>query len=66
MREEWKKCLLLDVCKVYQPQTIATSKLIEGAQYDVFGANGCIGKYNQYNHEEDEVLLTCRGTCGNI
>jgi type I restriction enzyme S subunit len=58
---------ILDVCKVYQPQTIATSKLIEGAQYDVFGANGCIGKYNQYNHEEDEVLLTCRGaTCGNI
>jgi type I restriction enzyme S subunit len=67
MREGWKKMSILDVCKVYQPQTIATSKLIEGAQYDVFGANGCIGKYNQYNHEEDEVLLTCRGaTCGNI
>ncbi|MEE1090143.1 MAG: restriction endonuclease subunit S [Paludibacteraceae bacterium] len=67
MREGWKYVSILDVCKVYQPQTIATSKLIEGAQYDVFGANGCIGKYNQYNHEEDEVLLTCRGaTCGNI
>ena len=67
MKEGWKTNLLLKVCKVYQPQTIATSKLIPGAPYDVFGANGCIGKYDQYNHEEDEILLTCRGaTCGNI
>jgi type I restriction enzyme S subunit len=67
MKEGWKTNLLLKVCKVYQPQTIATSKLKPGAPYDVFGANGCIGKYDQYNHEEDEILLTCRGaTCGNI
>ncbi|MBQ9751870.1 MAG: restriction endonuclease subunit S [Paludibacteraceae bacterium] len=67
MKEGWKTNLLLKVCKVYQPQTIATSQLIPGAPYDVFGANGCIGKYDQYNHEEDEILLTCRGaTCGNI
>lgn len=67
MKEGWAIKGLLDVCKVYQPQTIATSKLIPGAPYNVFGANGCIGKYDQYNHEEDEILLTCRGaTCGNI
>ena len=67
MKEGWVIKGLLDVCKVYQPQTIATSKLILGAPYNVFGANGCIGKYDQYNHEEDEILLTCRGaTCGNI
>lgn len=67
MKEGWKTNFLLKVCKVYQPHTIATSKLKPGAPYDVFGANGCIGKYDQYNHEEDEILLTCRGaTCGNI
>lgn len=67
MKEGWTIKPILDICDVYQPQTISTSKLIANAPYDVFGANGCIGKYNQYNHEEDEVLLTCRGaTCGNI
>lgn len=35
--------------------------------YPVYGANGIIGRYNQYNHEESEVLVTCRGaTCGTI
>ena len=35
--------------------------------YPVYGANGIIGYYNQYNHEEQEVLLTCRGaTCGTV
>lgn len=67
MKEGWKYARLLDKCNVYQPQTISTKQLIEDGEYDVFGANGWIGKYNQYNHEQSEVLLTCRGaTCGNI
>ena len=33
----------------------------------VYGANGVIGRYNEYNHSESEILLTCRGaTCGNV
>ena len=41
--------------------------MVADGKYDVFGANGIIGKYNQYNHERSEVLMTCRGaTCGNI
>ena len=34
--------------------------------YPVFGANGVIGFYNQYNHEEATVLIGCRGSCGAI
>ncbi len=67
MKEGWKYERLLDKCDVYQPKTISTKQLIEDGEYDVFGANGWIGKYNQYNHEQSEVLLTCRGaTCGSI
>lgn len=67
MKEGWKYERLLDKCDVYQPKTISSKQLIEDGEYDVFGANGWIGKYNQYNHEQSEVLLTCRGaTCGNI
>ena len=33
----------------------------------VYGANGPIGFYSSYNHEEPTVLITCRGaTCGSI
>ena len=33
----------------------------------VYGANGIIGRYNEYNHSKSEILLTCRGaTCGNV
>jgi type I restriction enzyme S subunit len=35
--------------------------------YPVYGANGRIGFYSEYNHEEPTVLITCRGaTCGTI
>lgn len=36
-------------------------------RYAVYGANGIIGRYDNYNHEFSEVLMTCRGaTCGTI
>lgn len=41
--------------------------LDETGRYYVYGANGIIGKYNKYNHEETELLITCRGaTCGTV
>ena len=41
--------------------------MIENGKYDVYGANGIIGKYNDYNHTDATVLITCRGaTCGNV
>lgn len=35
--------------------------------YPVYGANGIIGYYSEYNHEFETLLITCRGaTCGAI
>lgn len=52
---------------MYQPQTIAKKQLIEGAPYSVYGANGIIGQYTEFNHEDSELILTCRGaSCGNV
>lgn len=35
--------------------------------YPVYGANGVIGFYNEYNHENPVVAITCRGaTCGSV
>lgn len=62
-----EKVRLLDVCDVYQPKTIATKEFVADGKYTVYGANGPIGKYTEYNHEEPEVLMACRGaTCGAI
>ena len=63
----WKTVALGDVCELYQPQTITTKDLINDGKYPVYGANGVIGRYDKYNHEESQLLVTCRGaTCGSV
>lgn len=58
---------LSEICELYQPQTISASEFKENGAFKVFGANGVIGYYDKYNHEDPEVLITCRGaTCGTI
>ena len=55
------------IADIYQPQTIPTSLLSEDAEYFVYGANGIIGKYTEYNHSESQICIACRGnTCGTI
>lgn len=52
---------------MYQPKTISTRQMVADGEFVVFGANGIIGRYSEYNHKEAEVLITCRGaTCGAI
>ena len=61
-----EKVLLTDICRPKQWKTISTSQLSEEG-YPVFGANGIIGFYNEYTHEEPTLLITCRGaTCGTL
>ena len=58
---------LLEICDPKQWKTIPKSQLLENSKFPVYGANGIIGRYNEYNHEKPTVLITCRGaTCGNI
>lgn len=58
---------LLDVCDVYQPKTIATKDFVPNGKYTVYGANGAIGRYKEFNHVDSEVLMACRGaSCGAI
>lgn len=67
MKQGWTYKPLGEVCDLYQPQTISKKDMVTNGKYNVFGANGIIGKYDKYNHELPEILMTCRGaTCGNI
>jgi type I restriction enzyme S subunit len=67
MKKGWEIKKLGDVCDIYQPRTISAKEMVEDGAYPVFGANGVIGRYNQFNHEEPQLLITCRGaTCGSV
>ncbi len=66
-KSKFEKVKLGDVCEVYQPKTITSNEIKESGLYKVFGANGVIGFYDQYNHEDSEIAITCRGaTCGTV
>ncbi len=63
----WIETTLGERFELYQPKTITTKDLKDDGKYLVYGANGVIGKYDQYNHEEPQLLVTCRGaTCGAV
>jgi len=52
---------------MYQPTTITSKELVPGGPYPVYGANGVIGRYDRFNHEDPQLLITCRGaTCGSV
>jgi type I restriction enzyme S subunit len=57
---------LTEISSPKQWKNLPISKLLEFG-YPVYGANGIIGYYNEYNHEKSTLAITCRGaTCGSI
>ena len=55
-----------EIAQIYQPQTISSTELTEDG-FLVYGANGIIGKYKEYNHKTEQICITCRGnTCGMV
>ena len=63
----WESTTLGNECHMYQPKTLGLSELDEAAKYKVYGANGVIGKYHTYNHENSEIAMACRGnSCGTV
>ena len=67
MKAGWTVSTLGETCEMYQPKTITAKEMVLDGPYPVFGANGVIGRYDQFNHEEPQLLITCRGaTCGTV
>lgn len=63
----WEIKTLGDICEIYQPKTISKKDMVFDGEFPVFGANGIIGQYYKYNHEDSQLLITCRGaTCGAV
>ena len=64
-QDKWERVKLKEIAEVYQPQTISQRELTDSG-FDVYGANGIIGKYGRYNHEFEQVVIGCRGNCGAV
>ena len=47
---------LSEIAQIYQPQTISSTELTEDG-FLVYGANGIIGKYKDYNHETEQIYI---------
>lgn len=57
---------LCEICSPKQWKTISSDMLLD-LGYPVYGANGIIGYYSEFNHTKKTLLITCRGaTCGNL
>ncbi len=65
-KREWSTPKLGEICNIYQPEIISQTHFIEDG-FLVYGANGIIGAYSKYNHENWQTIVTCRGsTCGTV
>lgn len=63
---DWSETTLGDLCKMYQPKTIGKKDMSADGEYPVFGANGIMGRYHSFNHEEPQLVIGCRGACGSV
>ena len=61
-----KQVNLFDICTPKQWKTIPAT-LFTQSGFPVYGANGKIGFYSEYNHLTPTLMITCRGaTCGSL
>ena len=60
------KVKLTEITRLKQWKNLPISEL-NSEGFPVYGANGIIGRYSEYNHEFSTLAITCRGaTCGTI
>ena len=62
---KWPLVNLPEICRPRQWPTIQKTEMLASG-FVVYGANGPIGFYSSYNHEEPTVLITCRGATSGL
>jgi type I restriction enzyme S subunit len=65
MRDGWIETNIGSVFHIQQGKTLAINKLTDG-KYPVYGANGIVGRFNEFNFDFPVTGLGCRGSCGTI
>ena len=65
MLDGWIETNIGSVFHIQQGKTLAINKLTDG-KYPVYGANGIVGQFNEFNFDFPVTGLGCRGSCGTI
>jgi type I restriction enzyme S subunit len=65
MPKGWVETSIGQVLNIQQGKTLAVGKL-SGGKYPVYGANGIVGHFDDYNFDYPVTGLGCRGSCGTI
>ena len=65
MRNGWVETTFGEAFNIQQGKTLAINKL-KGGKYPVYGANGVVGYFDEYNFDFPVTGLGCRGSCGTI
>jgi type I restriction enzyme, S subunit len=63
--EDWNWISLVNVTHPKQWENLPQSSFLNQG-FPVYGANGHIGFYSEYNHKEPVIAVSCRGACGDI
>ena len=65
--KDWENIYLGDIVAITTGKGSNKANLSEYGKYPLYGANGIIGKYREYNHRTEQICITCRGnTCGMV
>lgn len=59
--EGWKVGTLDEIFSLKYGKNLSTSMILEKGDYPVYGANGIIGYYNEFNCDKYSILVTSRG-----
>ncbi len=67
----WVETELGSIFNLVYGKGISTKELISGdfeeeLYYNVYGANGIIGKYSNYTYEKTKVIISCRGAASGV
>ncbi|MFV8351768.1 restriction endonuclease subunit S [Flavobacterium sp. XS2P14] len=61
----WVETDLDNLFNLVYGKGLSVSELLENG-YDVYGANGIIGKYDKYIYEKSKVIISCRGAASGV
>lgn len=65
-KEEWEKKPFSELVAITSGKALPKGNFDENGQYEVLGANGCIGRSNEYNHDFKIIYTGRVGTLGKI
>ena len=63
----WSVSIITDIFDIqYGKYNYTKNKGSSNLTYPIYGANGIISYNDTYEHEERQIIVGCRGTCGNV